>query len=191
MTIGPNPGKRHAGAWTVLAFIVVAGALLLRHFGERFVFYYAIHYTAASLCGLVLLTPFVVYRMVRAPRFADALAGRYPTTWLRNWVVVPLAAALLVGMLFAAPLGWLFAAAAWSGGPVQQVHAIAAQVGAHARRKGCDQSAIIRFGQRYKKTCLDDLYAPSPMQPGEYLDVGIRAYPFGFLIVSITSLDHE
>ena len=102
---------------------------------------------------------------------------------------MPLAAAFMVGLVFAAPLGWLFATAAWSGGAIHQVNATAIKVGTYYKRKNCDQLATLRFTSVDKETCLDGLYPPSLMREGQLLSVGTTTFPFGFLIVSIARAD--
>jgi hypothetical protein len=187
---GRTPAQKQRAIWgTLFIFYLMVGALFLHIFADRFVFHYAEVYTRISLWSLLLFTPFVLYRMKRTRSFAENLAKKYPTTWIRSWVMMPLTAAMLVGVFFAAPLGWLFAAAAWYGGPVHHVNTTAAKVGTYAQRKGCDQSATLRLVSVDKETCLDNLYSPSTMREGQLLNIGTTVFPFGFLIVSIESAD--
>lgn len=172
---------------TLFIFYLMVGALFFFMFTDRFVFYFAEIYTTISLWSGLLLTLYVLYRMKRTREFAANLAKKYPTSWLRNWVMMPLTAAMLVGAFFAAPLGWLFAAAAWYGGPVHQVSATAVKIGTYARSKRCDQSATLRLASVNKATCLDNLYPPSTMREGQPLIVDTARFPFGFLILSIAS----
>ncbi len=170
----------------VLAFVV--GSLMLLYYHDRFVFYYAEIYTNVTIWGLILLTPLVLCWLIRMPPVARDLAKR-PITWQRNLVGMPLGAATVVGLFFAGPLGWVFAVAAWSGGTIHYVNATALKVGTYSKRKGCDQSATLRFASVDKETCMDNLYPPSAMREGELLNVGTTVYPFGFLIVTIASAD--
>jgi hypothetical protein len=96
---------------------------------------------------------------------------------------------MVLGLVLTGPLGWVFAAAAWSNGAVRHVSATAIKVGTYSRRKGCDQFATLRFATVDKETCLDTLYPHSSMQTGQLLDVGITVFQFGFLIVSIAATD--
>lgn len=170
-------------------FALLAGAVLLQNLHGRFVFRYAESWTHTVLWSLLLLTPFILFRLKRAPLFAARLAKRYPSTWVRDWLVMPLMASMLAGLVLAGPLGWMLAVAAWSDGTVRHVSATAVEVGAYSARKGCDQSATLRFASVDKETCLDSLYPPASMQRGQRLDVGITAFAFGFLIVSIAATD--
>lgn len=181
--------KRRA-LWGMSAFFwLIAGAVFLGSFGSRFVFYYAEPYEKLVLCSLVLLTPCIFYCLRRHAVFATMTAEKFPTAWLRHWIIMPLMAAMMVALVHAAPLGWLFAAAAWSGGSARTVSAIALEVAPYSPGKGCNQSATLRLGAVDKSTCLDGLYAPSSMRPGQPLDVGIDTFAFGFLIVSIADAD--
>lgn len=174
---------------TFFVFALMFGEVLLLNFHERFVFRYAEIYTKFVLLSLLFLTPFVLHEMKRAPAFAGELAKKYPTTWLRSWIVMPSMASVVVGVVLTGPLGWLYAAAALSGAPVLHVSATAIKVGAYSPRKGCDQFATLHFASVDKETCLDTLYPHSSMYTGQPLDVGITTFPFGFLIVSIASTD--
>ena len=183
-----TPAQKRRVIWgTLFICYLIVGALFLSIFADRFVFYFIEVYTKVSLWSVLLFTPFVLYRMKRTRDFAADLAKKYPTSWIRNWVMMPLTAAMLVGVFFAAPLGWLFAAAASYGGPVHHVSATAVKVGTYARRKGCDQSATLRLAAVDKETCLDNLYSPSTMREGQLLNVGTTMFPFGFFILSIAS----
>jgi hypothetical protein len=170
----------------VILLLILLGTFLFQQFSERFVFLYADSYTKIALCSTLLLAPLILYRMHRAPGFKGQIAGNYPTTWLRKWIVMPLLALTAIGVVFAAPLGWLFAIAAWSGRPVNQVDATAVEVGTYAQRKGCDQWVTLRFASADKKTCLDNLYANASLRTGEQLHVGVSTFAFGFQIVSIS-----
>ncbi|HEX8478165.1 MAG TPA: hypothetical protein VF663_07505 [Telluria sp.] len=182
--------QRWRAIWvTIVACLLAAGALFLTIFGDRFVFRFADAYTVIALGSTGLSMPFILYRMARSRRVGEEFSKRYPTSWVRNWVVMPLTAAILAGLVFAAPLGWLFATAAWYGGPVHYVKATATDVGSYARRKHCNQSATLRLPSVARKTCLDRLYPPATMRDGQVLNVGIVTFSFGFLIVSIASAD--
>lgn len=183
--------KRHSGWLVFLVFVLIVGALLLHYFGDRFVFYYAEAYANVALWSLLVFTPLVLYRMRRAPLFFRKISEKYPTAWLRNLIVMPLMAMSIVGLVCAAPLGWLFAAATWSGGAIQHVSAVASKVGPYSQRKGCNQSATLRFASAEKETCIDTLYPHASMRSGQTLDVGIRTFPFGFLIVSVAPLKND
>jgi hypothetical protein len=174
---------------TLAACLLSTGALFLHIFGDRFVFRFADAYTVIALVSTGLSMPFILYRMARSRRVGEEFSKRYPTSWIRNWVVMPLTAAIPAGLVFAAPLGWLFAAAAWYGGPVHYVRATATDVGSYARRKHCDQSATLRLPSVARRICLDRLYPPATMRDGQVLNVGIATFSFGFLIVSVASAD--
>lgn len=178
------PQRAHP-AWIWLFFALLAGAFLLLNFSDRFVFFYQETYTKAALWSSLVLAPLVLYRMGRAQVFSDALAKKYPTAWLRNGILMPLMAWFVAGLACMAPLGWLFAAACWTGGATQHVHAQVVQVDAPAQRKGCDRHATLRFAAVEKKTCIDDWAHDVPLRAGQVLDVGIRALPFGFAIDSM------
>lgn len=176
--------------WAMPAFLwSIVGAVFLVHFGRRFVFYHAEPYESLVLWSMVLYTPCVLYWMRRHATFTTRNAAKYPTRWLRHWIVMPLAAATMVALVFAAPLGWLFATAAWTGGSARTIRAIALEVAPYSPGKGCNQSATLRVAARDNATCLDGLYPPSSMQPGQSLDIGIDTFAFGFLIVSIANAD--
>ncbi|MCC2972369.1 hypothetical protein [Massilia sp. IC2-476] len=176
--------RRPRCALLVLLFLI-AGIFLLMYFEGRFIFRYAEAYTRFLFVSWLLITPYVLYRMTAASVFATRLADQYPTRWLRKWVAMLLSASLAVVFVCLAPLGWIFAMAAWSAADVHQTSATAIKVGEYSRRKGCDQVATLRFRSVDKETCLDALYPPSAMRPGQLLDVGIAPSPVGFLIVSI------
>ena len=182
--------QRRRAIWvTLVACLLLTGALFLAIFGDRFVFHFADAYTKIALVSTALSIPFVFYRMARSRRVGEEFSTRYRTSWVRNWLVMPMMAAIPAGLVFAAPLGWLFAAAAWYGGPVHYLSATATDVGSYARRKRCDQSATLRLPSVAKKTCLDRLYPPATMRDGQALNVGIVTFSFGFLIVSIANAD--
>lgn len=167
-------------------FAVVAGLLLLHYQGRRFVFDYADTYETVGGYLVLLCAPAVLYWMKGSKIFAAEFGKRYPTSWLRRWVAMPLSALAIVASIVAAPLGWFFAAAALTSGEVEQVRATAVKVDEFVQqRKGCDQEAVLRFGAVAKDTCLDSLFAPSEMRAGQQLDVGIIRFSFGFKIVSI------
>lgn len=170
----------------LLSAAIIIGAILLLHFHERYAFRQTDGYTRVVLWASLLCTPFVLYFM-RASSFEKQVAKRYPTTWLRTFVVMPLMTFAGLGLVLTAPLGWLFAATAWSNDAVQHVSATAIEVGAYAQRKGCNQSATLRFASTDKRTCLDTLYPPSTMHEAQLLDIGIVTSRFGFLIVSISA----
>jgi hypothetical protein len=180
-----TPAQKRRARWAMFAiFPLVIGLLLFMQFRERFVFRYAAPYMTFSLWSLILFSPFIHYWMKR--RHAEAeLARKYPTNWVRKGIVMPLMAAMTVGVVLAAPLGWLYAAVAWSGAATEHLNATAIEVGNYTRGKGCDQYATLRLAAVDNKTCLDGLYPPSAMRPGQRLDVGARMTSFGFLIVSI------
>lgn len=184
-----TPAQRWRIMWNWLfSFYLVVGALLLYNLADRFVFYYAETYTKISLWSMFLLWPFVVYLMLRRGNRAER-ARSEPISWQRNLVAMPLTAALIVGVFFAAPLGWLFAGAIWHGGSVHHVSATAVEVENYARRKGCNQSATLELLSVHKKTCLDHLYPPSTMRERQLFDVGVLLFPFGFFISSIANGD--
>jgi hypothetical protein len=54
---------------------------------------------------------------------------------------------------------------------------------------GCDQYASLRFPSVEKKTCIDGQPPDQPIRTGQVLDVGITAFPFGFLIDSLAPCD--
>ncbi|MBQ5948574.1 hypothetical protein [Massilia sp. ST3] len=172
--------------WRIVLFVcAIVGALLLQMYRDRFVFYYAQTTAKVALWSLLLFTPFILYRMRRAPLFVAELKKKYPTSWLRDIVVMPLMAAMVAGLLVAAPLGWVLAIAAWSGGVVHHVDAVATEVGTYSQRKGCDQFATLRFASVEKEVCIASLSPHSSLHPGQSLAVGIVRFSFGFLIVSI------
>lgn len=182
----PASGGQARVRWALLAFSpFLAGALLLAGYGRRSVFHLADLYETVALWSVLLFTPLVLYRLRCNDAFSEQIAMKFRSDWLRTWIVMPLTAAVLVGAVFAAPLGWAVAAAAWSGDPVQLIRATATDVGDHAQRKGCNQTATLRFASADTRICLDGLYPLSSMQPGQLLDVGIVPFRFGFLIVSI------
>jgi hypothetical protein len=182
--------RRWRAIWiTLVVCLLSTGALFLYIFGDRFVFRFASAYTGIALVATGVSMPFILYRMVRSRRVGEAMSKRYPTSWIRNWVVMPLMAAIPAGLVFAAPLGWLFAAAAWHGGPVHYVRATADDVGSYARRSHCNRSATLRLPSVAKKTCLDRLHPPATMRDGQVLNVGLVTFSFGFLIVSVASAD--
>ncbi|QBE62299.1 hypothetical protein [Pseudoduganella lutea] len=171
---------------SVLALLHIVGAGLLGHFSGRFVFDHAGPWMRMALWSSAVLVPLVIFLMADSRAFTKQLAIKTPTTSLRNGIVIPLCALAAVGLFFAGPLGWYVGVMAWSGGPVQHVGATAIDVGAHGQAKGCDQSATLRILSADEKTCLDGLYPPGAMRPGERLDVGIIVSPIGFLIVSMS-----
>ena len=172
----------------LFSFYLVVGALLLYNLSNRFVFYYAETYTKISLWSMFLLWPFVLYLMLRRGNRAER-ARSEPISWQRNLVMLPLSAALIVGIFFAAPLGWLFAGAVWHGGPVHHVSATAVEVEKYVRSKGCNQPATLELQSVHKTTCLDHLYPPSTMRERQLLDVGVLLFPFGFFISTIAPGD--
>lgn len=151
-----TPAKTNR-AWAALFLALLAGTVLLLHFGGRFVFYYEEAYISIALWSSV--------------------------------VIMPLMSSFVVALAWMAPLGWLLAAACWAGGATQHVRAVAVKVDAPASNKGCDRHATLRFARVEKKTCIDGMHAATAMQQGEVLDVGIRAFPFGFLIDSIAPMN--
>lgn len=180
-----KPPAKKDRAWAALFLALLAGAVTLLHFSERFVFYYEETYTRIALWSCLAFVPLALYRMKSAPGFAGRLAKKYPTAWLRNWLVMPLMAVFAAGLVWMAPLGWLLAAACLTGGATQHVHALAVQVDAPASSKGCDQYAKLRFASIEKRTCIAGRQPAASMRTGQVLDVGIRAFSFGFLIDSI------
>ena len=183
-------GRRSHRGGGLLFFALLAGAFLLMHFGGRFVFLYAETYTGIALWSSLVSAPLVLYCMRRSPFFSGELAKKYPTAWLRNGVVMPLTALFLVGLAWAAPLGWLLGAAYWAGGESRHVAALAVEVEAPSRRKGCHQYASLRFASAEKKTCIDGQPRELPIRTGQVLDVGITVIPFGFLIDSLAPADN-
>lgn len=173
----------------VIAFAPFAvGTLLLSGYSRRFAFHEVELIQKIFLGLLILLTPLALYQIRRIPSAMERLARHSPAAWKRDWILLPLMAATLVGMVLAGPLGWLVAVSAWSDQPIQQVQATAIQVDAYRngrRFSSCHRPATLRFASLDKKTCLDDLYASSLMQAGQRLDVGIVPFHFGFLIVSL------
>ena len=178
--------RRRANLLGVLVLLHLVGAGLFAYFNERFVFDYAGPWMRMAVWSPVVLVPVVIFLMAFSRAFTKELAKKYPTTWLRNGIVIPLWALMAVGLFLAGPLGWFVAVMAWSGGPVQHVGATAIEVRPYSRAKGCDQSATLRILSVDEKTCLDGLYPPGAMRPGEQLDVGITVSPIGFLIVSMS-----
>ena len=183
-----TPAEKRRARWkTLVVLVMVVGAILLSIFHDRYVFHYADAYMTLTIGALILFTPIVLYWIASTPVTVKALSEKYPTNGLRNVIVMPLMAAMGVGMFCAAPLGWLFAVAAWSGGAVHHVRATAIEVGTYSKRKNCDQTATLRFASFDKETCLEGLYPLSLMREGQALDVGIKEFSFGFLIVSIAN----
>jgi hypothetical protein len=185
--LASGSGSVRRSIWLAGAiFAVLAGLLLLHYQGRRFIYAYADTYETVGGYLVLLCAPAVLYWMKGAKVFAAEFGKRYPTSWLRRWVAMPLLALAMVAAVVAAPFGWFFAAAALAGGEVEQVRATAVEVDEVVhRRKGCDQEAVLRFGAVAKDTCLDGLFAPSAMRVGQQLDVGIIRFSFGFKIVSI------
>lgn len=177
--------RRRRAAWNTFLLMVAGGVLLLIRFNERFVFSHADLYAGMSVWALAVLTPVVVLAMRGSPVFERGLAEKYPTAWLRRWITMPLMSLLAVGAVLAAPVGWLSAAAAWSGGALRHVDATAVKVESYAARRGCDQRATLRFASADKETCLDGLAAAGTVRRGQLVDVGITEFPFGFFIASI------
>lgn len=184
-----NDGKRFHRGGSLLFFALLAGAFLLMHFSGRFVFFYEATYTRIALWSSLVATPLVLYRMRRSQFFTGELEKKYPTAWLRNWAVMPLMALFLVGLAWAAPLGWFIAAASWAGGESRHVRALAVEVETPSRRKGCRQYASLRFASAEKRTCIDGQPPDLPIRTGQVLDAGITAIPFGFLIDSLAPCD--
>lgn len=185
-----NHGKRIRRGGGLLFFAMLAGAFLLAHFSGRFVFFYEATYTRLALWSSLVAAPLVLYRMRRSQFFSRELEKKYPTAWLRNWAVMPLTAFFLVGLAWTAPLGWFLAAASWAGGESRHVRALAVNVEAPSRRKGCHQYASLRFASAEKRTCIDGQPPDAPIHTGQVLDVGITAIPFGFLIDSLAPADN-
>ncbi len=176
--------------WQAIFFCyLIVGLFSFVFFDDRFVFYFAASYAKISMLFVLLCTPFVLYWMLRACNMRSQLAKTFPTGWIRNWVMMPLMAAVSTSVFVVAPLGWLFAGAAFYGGAVNQVSATAIQVGTYSRRKGCNQSATVRMVSVDKKTCLDNLYPTTTMREGQQLVASITMFPFGFLISSIGNAD--
>ena len=172
-------------AWVMFTLIFIGvGFLLLMHFSELFVFHYAEPYRNLVILITVVLAPFVFYRLSHST-FADELAKKHPTAWIRKGISLPVMAVLAVVLPLVAPLGWLFAGVAWSNDVTQRVQAMAIEVRPYSKGKGCDQFATLRLLSIEKETCLDYRYPRSAMRRGQHLSVGIRTVPFGFLIVSI------
>lgn len=189
----PSEHRTASQRWRVIwiwffTFYLVVGALLLYNLANRFVFYYAETYTKISLWSVFLLWPFVLYLMLRRGSQAERARSK-PISWQRNLVGGPFLAALIVGIFFAAPLGWLFAGAVWHGGPVHHVRATAVDVKKYVRSKGCNQPATLALQSVHKETCLDHLYPPSTMRKQQRLDVGVLLFPFGFFISTIAPGD--
>ena len=172
-------------------FAVLAGLLLLNHYGARFVFDHAAAYQGAGSCLVLVCSPYVLLRMKRSQVFAAEFGRRYPTSWLRRWVAMPLSAVAIVAALVAAPLGWLFAVAAWAGGDAERVRAVALEVEPAVERKGCNQPAVLELESVEKETCLDNLNPPPVVRAGQQLGVGIERFSFGFLILSIAPKGRE
>jgi hypothetical protein len=183
-------GKRIHRGGGLLFCALLAGAFLLMHFSERFVFFYEESYTRMALWSSLVSAPLVLYCLRRSPFFSHELAKKYPTAWLRHWVVMPITALFLAGLAWTAPLGWLLGAVSWAGGESRHVRALAVKVEAPARRKGCRQYASLRFASAEKKTCIDGQPHDLPVRTGQALDVGITAMPFGFLIDSLAPADN-
>ncbi len=185
-----TPAQKRRAVWQgMFICYLMVGLLLFIFFADRFVFYFAASYTKIAMLLVLLCTPFVLYWMLRSRNMTTQFAKTYPTRWLRNWVMMPLMAASMTSAFVVAPLGWLFTGAAFYGGPVNQMSAIAIQIGTYSPGKGCDQTAILRFASVDKETCLDNLYPTSTVREGQLLVVSTTMFPFGFLISSIGDAD--
>jgi hypothetical protein len=158
---------------TLIFFLaLLMGVIFLLFFSDRFVFRYKEAYTRIFLWSLLVFTPFFIYRKEKSSEILEHLKQKFPTRWVRKFIMTPLISLMSAGLVFTAPLGWVFALAVWSGGGVYHVSATA-----------------VKVSSSKSKTCLDTLYPHSSMQTGQVVDVGISESQFGFLIVSLSKTD--
>lgn len=184
------PQKRRYSYTTLIFFLaLLIGVIFLLFFNDRFVFRYKEEYARFFLWSLLLFTPFFIYRIEKSPEILEQLKQKFPTRWVRGLIMTPLISLMSAGLVFTAPLGWVFALAVWSGGDVYNVSATLIKSSNNSKSKRCNQLATLQFELLKKEVCLDTLYPHSSMQTGQAVDVGISESQFGFLIVSLSKTD--
>lgn len=177
---------RGPALWLPLALLfLIIGTVLLLNASTNFVFYYADGYTKVSLCLVMLLTPAVLFCFRRCPQLIAHLESKYPTHWLRNWVMQPLVAAFIVSMVCTGALGWALTVSEAVTDTMKVMRATAVEVGEYSPGKGCDQVARLNFEGVIKQVCLENMYLPGTLKVGQTLDVTVHAFPFGFLLISM------
>jgi F0F1-type ATP synthase assembly protein I len=169
---------------SLITFILV-GALLSCFYLDRFVFLYSEEYFDLALWTTLISAPLVLYRLKKSSEIKRQATSGRSAVWLRDWIALPLVSALLVGMIFCAPIGWVAAFVAWSNVGADQVGATALLVEGYVRGKGCNQYAKLKFDLTVKDVCLDGIYPPSTMRAGQLLDVGVSKFRYGFYIRAI------
>lgn len=167
---------------------VLAGALWANYYVDRFVIFHSDVLFEIAMWITLILSPLVLYKFKKSSAITQQVGVRYPTAWLRNWIMLPIMSALMIWISLVSPLGWLAVAVAWSGDELHFTEARATRVEGYIRGKGCNQYATLALENSIKDVCLDGLYPPNTMKTGQYLSVGIKKAPYGFLIFTISPI---
>jgi hypothetical protein len=179
---------RKATRWLTAAFLLalVLGALLEAVLGRQFLMVGARAYRAAAgeyalviLLGAALLTA-LLYTFPESSR-------RYPTKWLRVFVVPLMIAATLAALLVGAPLGWIAALGWVIGQPVQDVPARVVEVNERqGSGKGCGHEARIEVPSDDALLCVRGLVVGDRIAAGDAVLLAGKQSSLGLYVRAIT-----
>ena len=181
---GASGGRKLGTFALVWIGIVVSGLLAFLFLRSRLILTWPTRY--ANVQGLLFALLFMVLILVvsMSKRIDDSLAVRYPTKWLRWFVMKPLVAAVMAGSVLAAPAGWI-GLGTWAWGTDTRVPGRVVTVEALRSAKGCDQHATLAIQRVEKKVCLADHYVGVELAAGQVLDVQLRSTSLGIIIGDI------
>lgn len=167
----------------LLALLIAVGALLEATMGDAFIFAAAPQYRSAMpVMFFALLIP-VAVGWLALERNSPDMAARYPTWWVRWFVMFPLVVALTSGLIIVSPLGWAALSGLVTGVPTEGAEAIVASIDStDSISRRCGQLTRLDFRGATATVCLGGRYSGRPLKDGDKLVLAGRLSRFGFFI---------
>jgi hypothetical protein len=183
-----TPARRMPRGMQAIALLALTyplvGSLLELALGGGFLFAFRAVYWAAApwlFCAAWALWISLLFRAEVRERVR--LQHR---SWIRRWLVLPLAFGGIAAMSVAATPGWAALLGWLVGGPASQIEAeVAAVEPLRKHAKGCDQSVELRVHDDVARLCLDGRMAPPEPVVGERLVLVGRTWWSGMFVEQI------
>jgi hypothetical protein len=181
-----RPASRRWVPVALAMAFVMAGVTLELTLGRRFVVSFADAYRAATpwLFAALLVLLFVVHRRFESLR--QIYRNRYPTAWVRRFLMLPITAALLALAILVTPLGWAALLGwAFAGAPEPLSGKLLSLEERSPDPYSCALQGKIRLDRASSEICLDGLVTESVPKAGDPIRVVGRQSRFGVLIEGV------
>jgi len=163
---------------------VVSGALLEATMGQKFIFLGSNGYWLTMPWLLAVLIPLFTWMIFRLERKQHMLAERYPTRAIR-FIMFPLMILMSVGMVLAAPLGWMALFGWMNGTPADNLTARVVWIRPPSHSRGCHQDAEIRFKAVDTSICVYGRIVGRQPDNGDAVILSGRLSSYGLYVEQI------